>query len=77
MSYFYVEGLSYIPSPKCAYPASKHGVVGFTRCYAKIAIESGVRLNCICPSFVDTDMVKDLAESGPGMKQYIAKAGVC
>ena len=36
--YFYVEGLLYVPSPKCAYSASKHGVVGFTRCYAKVRV---------------------------------------
>ena len=34
--YFYLEGLVYIPTTNCAYLASKHGVVAFTKAYAKV-----------------------------------------
>lgn len=49
-----------------AYNASKHALVGLTRCLALETASSGVRVNAICPGFVDTDMVdqavaKDLA----------------
>ncbi|XP_048733143.1 15-hydroxyprostaglandin dehydrogenase [NAD(+)]-like [Ostrea edulis] len=42
------------------YAASKHGVIGFTRSWANHpdVINNGVRLVCLCPAFVDTDMIK-------------------
>ncbi len=48
-----------VASPnKCAYVAAKHGVVGFTKCAALEAAESGVRVNAICPGFVLTPLVQ-------------------
>ena len=35
---FYFEGLFYWPSPTGAYTASKHGVVGYSRAFAKVCI---------------------------------------
>ncbi|NDI23658.1 MAG: SDR family oxidoreductase [Betaproteobacteria bacterium] len=43
-----------------AYNVSKHAVVGLTRCVALETAASGVRVNAICPGFVQTDMVEDL-----------------
>ncbi|XP_028402031.1 uncharacterized protein LOC114524972 [Dendronephthya gigantea] len=68
-------GLCYIPNSNCAYIASKHGVVGFTRTYAKVAIESGIRLNCICPSIVDTDLLRKSLERDPTVQQFIDQLG--
>src|SRR6185295_12210148 len=42
-----------------AYAASKHAVLGFTRCVAAEAAESGVTVNAVCPGFVDTQMVAE------------------
>ncbi|XP_028400405.1 15-hydroxyprostaglandin dehydrogenase [NAD(+)]-like isoform X2 [Dendronephthya gigantea] len=64
-----------LTGPTGAYTASKHGVVGYTRAFAKNAIMSGVRLNCICPSFVDTDMVKYGISKSPEMKAAVEKLG--
>jgi len=36
------------------YAATKHGVVGLTRALAFLKDEANIRVNCICPSFVDT-----------------------
>lgn len=38
------------------YAATKHGVVGLTRALAFLKDEAGIRVNCICPSFVDTPL---------------------
>jgi NAD(P)-dependent dehydrogenase (short-subunit alcohol dehydrogenase family) len=43
-----------------AYTASKHGVLGFTRCLALELAPYGINVNAICPGFVDTDMERDL-----------------
>jgi NAD(P)-dependent dehydrogenase (short-subunit alcohol dehydrogenase family) len=39
------------------YAASKGGVVMLTRSLRHLAGEAGVRVNCVCPSFVDTPMI--------------------
>ena len=39
-----------------AYAASKHGVLGLTRCGALEVAAAGVTVNAICPGYVDTDM---------------------
>lgn len=39
-----------------AYAASKHAVLGFTRCIAAEMAPRGVTVNAVCPGYVDTDM---------------------
>jgi len=41
-----------------AYAASKHALVGLTRSIALEAIRSGVRVNAVCPGFVDTPLLE-------------------
>jgi 3-hydroxybutyrate dehydrogenase len=41
-----------------AYAASKHAVLGFTRCLAQETARSGVTANAICPGFVNTPMTQ-------------------
>lgn len=39
-----------------AYSASKHAVLGLTRCVAAEIAASGVTINAVCPGYVNTDM---------------------
>ena len=44
------------------YVAAKHGVVGLTKAAALEHAADGIRVNAICPSYVETPMVADLFE---------------
>jgi NAD(P)-dependent dehydrogenase (short-subunit alcohol dehydrogenase family) len=46
----------------CAYVASKHAILGLTRCAALEAARFGVRINAICPGGTRTRMQQSLAE---------------
>jgi 3-hydroxybutyrate dehydrogenase len=39
-----------------AYAASKHGVLGLTKCVALEVAEKGITVNAVCPGYVDTPM---------------------
>ena len=46
-----------------AYSASKHGVLGLTRCAALEVASKGVTVNAICPGYVDTEMTTRALEN--------------
>lgn len=50
-------------SCEVAYSASKAAVVGYTKALAKEVAPSGVRVNCIAPGFVLTDMTRAFPEN--------------
>jgi len=58
---------SLIASPnKSAYTAAKHAILGFTRATALEAAADGITANCICPTYVDTPIVRN--QIGPQAK---------
>ncbi|MTI18364.1 acetoacetyl-CoA reductase [Rhodobacteraceae bacterium RKSG542] len=44
------------------YSAAKAGVIGFTKALAQENARKGVTVNCICPGYIDTDMVAAVPE---------------
>ncbi len=53
-----LEGFAYVS----AYTASKHALVGLTRALAMEAAPKGVRVNALCPGYVDTPMIEKAVE---------------
>lgn len=61
-------GLISVPIPFIeAYTAAKHGVVGLTKHYATNYGRQGVRVNCINPGWIDTNMTDPLQQSAEFM----------
>ncbi|CAN5534117.1 SDR family oxidoreductase [soil metagenome] len=65
-----VIGLPQMP----IYVASKHAVLGLTKSAALEYAKSGIRINAVAPSAVETDMVRREAEDN---KQFVETAKQC
>ncbi|CAJ2505664.1 Uu.00g130580.m01.CDS01 [Anthostomella pinea] len=55
------------------YTTSKHAVLGLMK-NAVLALDNAaysIRVNCVCPSWVDTPMVQDAVAHVPGLKEVI------
>lgn len=59
-------GAPYISS----YSASKHGVIGLTRCAALEVAKHGITVNAVCPGYVDTPMTDS------AISNIVSKTGV-
>lgn len=56
-------------SCESAYAATKAALIGFSRSLANELAPSGIRVNCIAPGVIDTDMLDELP---PGVKDTLA-----
>jgi len=52
-----------------AYSASKHAVVGLTKSVALAYARDGIRVNAVCPGYVDTDLLDHLFAGEPERKE--------
>jgi NAD(P)-dependent dehydrogenase (short-subunit alcohol dehydrogenase family) len=53
-----------------AYNAAKHGLIGATRTAALEFSRQGIRINAVCPSFIETSMIMDRSFIGSDPQMY-------
>ncbi len=68
------SGAGLVALPGAAeYVASKHAVVGLTRTAAVDYAADGIRVNCVCPGYVKTNMTRAIWEDPERLTAMVAK----
>ncbi|GAA0577332.1 SDR family NAD(P)-dependent oxidoreductase [Rhizomicrobium electricum] len=55
---------------RCLYASSKWGLEGLTRCMAIDLAPHGIRVNTICPTFIDTALTRPILDT-PGFRDFV------
>ena len=55
-----------------AYIAAKHGVTGITKAAALEYAKSGIRVNAVCPGYIQTPMVQSIFVENEGFEERVA-----
>ena len=64
-----IRGLAY----QSAYSTSKHAIIGLTRTAAVEYAKKGVRVNAICPGFIDTGLTRIVLTKKPHLEEKYKK----
>ena len=56
-----------------AYVASKHGVIGLTRVTALEYAKEGIRVNAVCPGFIETPLMERIYAQSPDLRGTAAE----
>jgi len=64
-----IRGLAY----QSAYSTSKHALIGLTRTAAVEYAKKGVRINAICPGFIDTGLTRVVLTKKPHLEEKYKK----
>lgn len=51
------------------YNTAKHAIIGISKTSAIDNVTHGIRVNCICPSWIDTPLVQQSYDLVPGLEQ--------
>lgn len=60
--------------PNAAYTASKHGVVGLTKSAAITYSKDKIRINSVCPGYIDTPAIAPILEGNPALAEKLKAA---
>ncbi|KAI8946180.1 NAD(P)-binding protein [Xylaria longipes] len=54
------------------YTTSKHAVLGLVKTAALDSVKDDIRVNCVCPTWVESNMTEELERDIPGIKAQMA-----
>jgi NAD(P)-dependent dehydrogenase (short-subunit alcohol dehydrogenase family) len=67
-----LDGVRGYPLPGgAAYAAAKHGVIGLTRSAVREYISRGIRINAVCPGWIETAPVRNWMKRAPDIREKI------
>ncbi|KAL6855656.1 NAD(P)-binding protein [Trichoderma novae-zelandiae] len=66
------SGNSFVAAPQMVqYTAAKHAVLGVTKNAALDNAGHGIRVNCVCPTWVETPMIQDARDGGVDIDSWV------